>query len=62
MYTNLNKMKTRIFKNNEGYFRFIKKEGIKVYLVKFTKNHNIKVYYKSRIVKKNNKESKEVCV
>lgn len=40
-----NKILNKYFKTNEEYFRFIKKENIKIYKVEYTHNFKIKVTY-----------------
>lgn len=40
-----NKTFKKYFNNNEEYFNFIKKEGIKILSVEYTHNFKIKVTY-----------------
>lgn len=61
----INNVKTRIFKNNEKYFKFASKNNIKIYSVGFTKNRNIKVEYKDKVIRKKKEDrlkSSVVCV
>lgn len=44
---NISNVKTRVFKDNNKYFKFSKREDIRIYSVGFTKSRDIKVYYKT---------------
>ena len=39
------KIKNKFFNHNEEYFRFLKRDNIKIYKVEFTHNFKIKVTY-----------------
>ncbi len=59
---NIGNVKTRVFKKNEQYFKFSKREDIKIYSVGFTKSGDIRVAYKTLItgndIKKKRKTKK----
>lgn len=58
---NISNVKTRVFKDNNKYFKFSKREDIRIYSVGFTKSRDIRIYYKTvagdkkKVVKKNKK-------
>lgn len=68
---NISNVKTRVFKDNNKYFKFSKREDIRIYSVGFTKSRDIRVYYKTvagdmkKVIKKNKKHglaSNVLCV
>lgn len=68
---NISDVKTRVFKDNNKYFKFSKREDIRIYSVGFTKSRDIRVYYKTvagdtkKVIKKNKKHgltSSVLCV
>lgn len=68
---NISNVKTRVFKDNNKYFKFSKREDIRIYSVGFTKSRDIRVYYKmvagdtKKVIKKNKKHgltSSVLCV
>lgn len=56
---NISNVKTRIFKDNQKYFNFTKREDIKIYSVGFTKSGDIRVEYKTLVAGKDIKKKRK---
>lgn len=56
---NIGNVKTRVFKKNEQYFKFLRRDDIRVYSVGFTKSRDIRVEYKTLIAGKDIKKKRK---
>lgn len=56
---NISNVKTRVFKENEKYFKFAERTDIKIYSVGFTKSRDIRVEYKTLVAGKDIKKKRK---